>query len=88
VTASGAGVERPIKTTQSAGSPVNKIVQGDWVWHANRPPTDARNIWHNLPGRNFRVMLYLDSHVTPFLFPADDVSWGQFPLPDPGFTYW
>jgi len=43
-TGTGTKVERPIKTTQTAGSSANKIVLGDWVWHANRLTTDPRNI--------------------------------------------
>jgi prepilin-type N-terminal cleavage/methylation domain-containing protein len=88
VTATGAGLERPIKTTQTAGSPATKIVQGDWVWHSNRSASDSRNIWHNVSARNYRVMLYLDSHAVAFLFPAQAVNWNSFPTPDPGFAYW
>jgi prepilin-type N-terminal cleavage/methylation domain-containing protein len=88
VTATGTGFERPIKISQSAGSSANKIVQGDWDWHSNRVPSDPRNVWHNARGRNFRIMLYLDSHVSAFQFPPDAVGWNNSPAPDPGFTYW
>jgi prepilin-type N-terminal cleavage/methylation domain-containing protein len=88
VTASGTGPERPIRISQTTGSSVNKLVMGDWPWHSNRDPKDARNVWHNSRGQNFRVTLYLDSHVSPFLFPQEAAGWNSSPTPDPTFAYW
>lgn len=59
----------PIKGSEIALHPVNKIVQGDWIWEnagfdpASNPP------WHSYKGQRRYVMLFGDQHVEFFQFP-------------------
>ncbi len=80
----------PIKTSQIARSPVNKIIQGDWPWHANRGNVDKRSIWHNYKGRSRFNMLFGDGHVEYYLFPEPKIMdpWVFSPPPDPNFKWW
>jgi len=81
-------IPTPMKTTQSEGPSPTKIVQGDWVWQANRGTTDPRSVWHNYRGKSLSVMLYLDGHVAAYQFPAAMVNWEVSPPPNPGFLWW
>jgi len=58
-----------MKTAEIAVSPVNKIIQGDWIWHSNRGNTDNRSLWHNDRGKSRTVMLWGDAHVAAFTIP-------------------
>ncbi|MBX3731068.1 MAG: type II secretion system protein [Verrucomicrobiae bacterium] len=78
----------PIKSSEVARSPVNKIIQGDWHWHANRNVNDKRSVWHNYKGQARYNMLFGDSHVEFFRFPKETPNWIWEPRPDPGFTWW
>ena len=78
----------PMKTTQDQGPNSTKLVQGDWVWHANRGVTDGRSVWHNYQGKSLAVMLYLDGHAAGYRFPPALVDWGSSLSPDPGFLWW
>ena len=80
--------QSPMKTSDFSLSPVNKHVQGDWVWHANRGNVDPKSIWHNYRGASLSVMLYADGHVMACKFPSDMVNWGASPPPDPNFSWW
>jgi prepilin-type N-terminal cleavage/methylation domain-containing protein len=82
------GDGRSMKLSQISISPANKIIQGDWIWHADRGTTDPRSVWHNYRGKSLAVMLYGDGHVAAFKFPDDAVNWVSSPLPDPGFIWW
>lgn len=87
----------PIKTSEIARSPVNKIIQGDWPWHGSRDAGDGRvagqqakikSIWHNNRGKRGWNMMYGDGHVALFIFPYNyDPSW-QSRVPNPNFTWW
>ena len=35
-----------IRESEIARSPSNKLIQADWVWHANRPSSSKRTAWH------------------------------------------
>ena len=83
-----AGDGPPMKLSQIGLGAVNKIIQGDWIWHPDRGYTDPRSVWHNYRGKSLSVLLYGDSHVAAFVFPADAVNWSTSPTPDPGFTWW
>jgi prepilin-type N-terminal cleavage/methylation domain-containing protein len=83
-----AGDGNPMKLNEIAISAVNKIIQGDWIWHPNRGTTDPHSIWHNDRGRYFTVMLYGDSHVATLKMPDIASTWGSSPLPDPAFDWW
>ena len=66
----GSGPGRSMKLTEIAVSPVNKIIQGDWIWHPNRGDTDSRSVWHNFRGKSRTVMLWGDNHVAAFTIPV------------------
>ncbi|MBL9172356.1 MAG: type II secretion system protein [Verrucomicrobiales bacterium] len=78
----------PIRSSEVSRSPANKIIQGDWNWHANRDINDRRSAWHNYRGRSRYNMLFGDSHVEFFQFPKETPAWIWEPKPDPGFTWW
>ncbi len=61
---------QPIKGADIALKPSTKIIQGDWPWHANRVMTDPRGVWHNVRGKRAEAMLFGDSHVEFYKFPA------------------
>jgi prepilin-type N-terminal cleavage/methylation domain-containing protein len=62
---------RSMKGSDVALKSVNKIVQGDWIWHPNRGDTDPRSVWHNHRGERLTVMLWGDSHVATLAIPVD-----------------
>jgi prepilin-type N-terminal cleavage/methylation domain-containing protein len=59
-----------IKATEVNQRPSTKIIQGDWIWHANRDVNQARHIWHNYKGKNRMQMLFGDTHVELYKFPT------------------
>ncbi len=78
----------PIKTSEVALSPANKIVQGDWPWHANRGNIDKKSIWHNYKGKSRFNMLFGDGHVEFYSFPPELVNWLFDPKPDRNWEWW
>jgi prepilin-type N-terminal cleavage/methylation domain-containing protein/prepilin-type processing-associated H-X9-DG protein len=88
--AKGSDEARPIKSSDIARSPANKIMQGDWPWHSNRGNSDKRSIWHNDKGRSRFNMLFGDGHVEYYLFPEPKIMdpWIWAPPPDPNFKWW
>jgi prepilin-type N-terminal cleavage/methylation domain-containing protein/prepilin-type processing-associated H-X9-DG protein len=78
----------PIKASEVSMGPVNKIIEGDWIWHPNRGTTDPRSIWHNYRGSSRMNMLFGDGHIEFYRFPPDMVNWPLSPAPDPGFQWW
>jgi prepilin-type N-terminal cleavage/methylation domain-containing protein/prepilin-type processing-associated H-X9-DG protein len=77
-----------MKLGEVAVSPVNKIVQGDWMWHPNRGTTDKRSVWHNYRGSSRMNMLFADNHVEFYRFPPNMINWPFSPSPDPSFQWW
>ena len=77
----------PIKESEVSRKPSNKIIQGDWPWHANRSIVDNRSVWHNDKGKRFENMLFGDVHVENYRFPKEMDGWGGTP-PDPNFKWW
>jgi prepilin-type N-terminal cleavage/methylation domain-containing protein len=59
----GSSTIAPSKSGDIGRKPSSKIMQGDWMWHPNRPLNDPRSIWHNYQGQRLVNMLYGDSHV-------------------------
>jgi prepilin-type N-terminal cleavage/methylation domain-containing protein len=57
-----------IKQTEVSLRPSTKIIQGDWIWHANRDVNNPRHIWHNYKGKNKMVMLFGDTHAEFYQF--------------------
>jgi len=76
-----------MKTSHFAISPVNKVIQGDWVWQANRGDTDAKSVWHNYKGTALTVMLWADAHVATYRF-INDVDVYQDEMPKPTNPFW
>lgn len=83
------GVTRPIKSSEIALKPANKIIQGDWPWHANRVLTDPQHsAWHNVLGQRREALLFGDNHVEFFKFPADFDADDFTQPPDPAYAFW
>lgn len=80
---------KPIKNSEIARSPSNKLIQGDWPWWADRDKADAASQWHNYK-RQYRFnVLFGDSHTEFFQFPKETSQWNYTgPAPDPKFTWW
>ena len=57
-----------IKQSEVSLRPSTKIIQGDWIWHANRDVNNPRHIWHNYKGKNRMVMLFGDTHAEFYKF--------------------
>jgi prepilin-type N-terminal cleavage/methylation domain-containing protein len=77
----------PAKITEFAKSPVNKVIVGDWPWHANRSVDDKRTWWHNVRGKRYEQMLMADGHVEYVHFPKEMDNWAN-DLPDPSNKWW
>ena len=78
----------PIKASEVARSLVNKLIQADWPWHANRSITDKRSVWHNDKGKRYENVLFGDCHVENFRFPKELDNWISSPAPDKNFRWW
>jgi prepilin-type N-terminal cleavage/methylation domain-containing protein len=86
----------PIKTSEIARGPVNKLITSDWPWYG-RDPNSILSAWHNDRGKPLWPFLFGDGHVAIFRFPADFYvaganGTGSSPysgrVPDPGFLWW
>ena len=77
-----------IKTSEVGRKPSNKIIQGDWNWHANRDAFNAKYVWHNYRGQRRVNMLFGDGHVEYYNFPKQMPDWIWNPGPDPEFQWW
>ncbi len=78
----------PMRASSLPGSPVTKIIQGDWVWHPNRANTDPKSVWHNFRGKSLSVIVFADGHGTAYHFPTDMTKWERSPPPDLNYTWW
>ena len=79
----------PIKGSEVARAPSTKILQGDWIWHANRDVLKPRSQWHNYKGKNRMMMLFGDSHAEFFKFlPTAQMEALASQPPDPNFLWW
>jgi prepilin-type N-terminal cleavage/methylation domain-containing protein len=78
----------PIKTSEIALSPVNKIILGDNPWHANRTDNNPKDMWHNYKGQRRENMLFGDGHVEFYKFPRETPGWIWSPAPDKSFRWW
>ena len=80
---------KPIKTSEIARSPSNKLVQGDWPWWVDRDKTAPASQWHNYKSQYRFNVLFGDSHTEFFQFPKEAKNWNYTgPAPDPNFTWW
>jgi prepilin-type N-terminal cleavage/methylation domain-containing protein len=80
----------PIKTSEIARSPSNKLIQGDWPWWTSRDKNDPWSQWHNYKGQWRYNVIYGDTHVDYFQMPAIVAQWeyANSPPPDPNYTWW
>jgi prepilin-type N-terminal cleavage/methylation domain-containing protein/prepilin-type processing-associated H-X9-DG protein len=80
---------RPIKSSEIALGPSNKLIQGDWPWWADRDKNDIASQWHNVKGQYRFNVLWGDGHTDFFRFPKEASQWNYTgPAPDPNFTWW
>jgi prepilin-type N-terminal cleavage/methylation domain-containing protein/prepilin-type processing-associated H-X9-DG protein len=93
----------PIKTSEIAVRPHNKIIQGDSSWHSNRDINNKKTAWHNFRGQRRNNILFGDGHCELFKFPrefepsvspgidwppiADGDTKNKF-SPNPQYVYW
>jgi len=76
---------KPVKASVIDRHPVNKIIQGDWIWHPNRGNTDPRSAWHNHRGQSLTIMLWGDNHVSALTIP---VTTDGGMIADPANQWW
>jgi prepilin-type N-terminal cleavage/methylation domain-containing protein len=80
---------RPMKMSEIAIHPSNKLIEGDWLWWADRDKSDPWSQWHNYRGQYRVNVLFGDSHTEFFVFPKQAYQWDYTgPAPDPNFTWW
>ena len=77
----------PIKGSEVAKKPANKIILGDWPWHGNRSADDPKDLWHKDKGQRYENMLFGDGHAAKYRFPKEIVYYDTYPA-DPRFTWW
>src|SRR5437016_2079532 len=80
---------RSIKSTEVSLKPTTKIIQGDWIWHANRDVTLPRGQWHNYKGKNRMMMLFGDTHTEYYKFlPTAWMMAHATDVPKRDFLWW
>ena len=60
----------PIKSSEIAKSPSNKLILGDFPWYGRNVNSFA-SAWHNDKGKPIFPTLFGDGHEANFLFPAN-----------------
>jgi prepilin-type N-terminal cleavage/methylation domain-containing protein/prepilin-type processing-associated H-X9-DG protein len=79
----------PMKMGEIARRPSNKLIEGDWLWWADRDKNDPWSMWHNYRGDYRMNVLFGDGHTEFFRFPKTAYQWNYTgPAPDPNFTWW
>ena len=90
----------PIKASEIAVSPVNKIIGGDSPFYGNRVDTDPRDVWHNYLGKRLYNIMWGDGHSSYYKFQKemdDPVLWNIYVpdndttspyRPQPSFFWW
>ena len=87
--APGSPEATPMKLSQVAVHPSNKLIEGDWLWWADRDKNDPWSQWHNYRGQYRMNVLFGDGHTEFFQFPKQTYQWNYTgPAPDPKFTWW
>jgi prepilin-type N-terminal cleavage/methylation domain-containing protein len=87
--AKGSPEATPMRESEIALSPANKVILGDWPWHANRDANAKQTVWHNYKGKSLSVVAFGDGHAEAFKFPTikdTDTYWTK--APDPSHTWW
>ena len=83
----GSDQAKSINDSELARKPTNKIIQGDWPWHANRDTSARQTVWHNFKGKRYENMLFADGHAESYVFPKAMDNWISV-APDPNFSWW
>ena len=79
----------PMKASEIARRPTNKLIEGDWLWFADRDKNDPWSQWHNYKGQYRINVLFGDGHTEFFQFPKETYQWNYTgPAPDPNFRWW
>jgi len=87
--APGSKEATPIRLSAVARSPSNKLIEGDWLWWADRDKNDPWSQWHNYKGQYKMNVMYGDAHTEFFQFPKETYQWDYTgPAPSPSFTWW
>jgi len=87
--AKGSKEATPMKGSEIARSPSNKLIQGDWLWWADRDKKDPWSQWHNFKDQYRMNVLFGDGHTEFFQFPKETYTWNYTgPAPDPNFKWW
>jgi prepilin-type N-terminal cleavage/methylation domain-containing protein len=78
----GTDAATSLKSSEVALGPVNKIIQGDWIWHPNRGWDNQKSIWHNFRGKSKVIFAFGDGHAVSYKFPTvpiTDAYWNGAP---------
>jgi prepilin-type processing-associated H-X9-DG protein len=79
----------PMKDSQVARKPVNKIIQGDWEWeNSGYDVGSPATWWHQNKGQRRQNMLFADGHLVFYQFPDAIKNWTYIPPPDPAWLWW
>ena len=79
----------PMKSSDIALSPSNKLIQGDWAAWPDRDKKHPASQWHAYKGQYKYNMYFGDGHTEIFTFPKEAVQWSYTgPAPDPNFKWW
>jgi prepilin-type N-terminal cleavage/methylation domain-containing protein len=80
---------RPMKTSEVARSPANKIIQGEWPFWNGRDKTAKESQWHNAKGKSKYNILWGDGHTDFFAFPDYTQSMGYNDMTiNPSSKWW
>jgi len=80
---------KPMKLSEVGVHPSNKLIEGDWLWWADRDKNDPWSQWHNFRGQYRMNVMWGDGHTEFFQFPKEAYQWNYGgPAPDPNFTWW
>jgi len=77
----------PMKTSEVARSPNNKIIAGDWDYWPDRDKNDPWSAWHNYKASIASTFCGATPTCSFFRFPKEASGWSYTgPAPDPNFT--
>ncbi len=80
---------KSIRGAEVALKPDTKIIQGDWIWLANRDVSQPRGQWHNYKGKNRMVILFGDGHGQFYRFLSTAQMGAIYTdAPDRNFSWW
>jgi prepilin-type N-terminal cleavage/methylation domain-containing protein/prepilin-type processing-associated H-X9-DG protein len=73
--AKGSKEATPMKTSEMARSPANKLIQGDWAMWPDRDKRDPRTQWHAYKNQYKFNVFFADGHAELFTFPPAATNW-------------